>query len=212
MRPGAQHAATLYAKHLGRPVIVVGGGPSTPGQLASVLTRLDGDPVYIFANGHGFKLGLVPDYIVCKDDTHTQTKEKMEPLLRAHGPYPIVTRHPWGDFIMDKWPTQGNSGQLAIALGALIGGKPVIPVGIDCYQKDQGAYFHAPQDDNVSFGRRDAVWRSSMTRMMLRLEGALIRPVDGPMRHTFKRYDPTEALPDPVIPSVFGAYRLLTSS
>lgn len=201
---------SLYAKHLGRPVIVIGGGPSAPSQLAYVLARLRGDPVYIFANDHGFKLGLVPDYIVCKDEVHTETKERMEPRLRAHGNYPILARYPWADIVLTNWPTQGNSGQLAIAVAALVGGTPIIPVGIDCYQ--QGTYFHSPNEKNVSGGRRESLWRSSMTRMMLRLEGAVIRPPDGILALMFRKYDPTETFPEPKVPAIFDRYRLLTPS
>lgn len=201
---------SLYAKHLGRPVIVIGGGPSAPSQWAALPEYVREDAVLIFANAHGFKLGLKPDYIVCKDDVHTETKKPMEPQLRAYGDYPIVARHEWADIKLEKnWPIQGNSGQLAIGLAALVGGKPIIPIGIDCYQ--QGTYFHSPNEKNVSGGRRESLWRSSMTRLMLRLEGAAIRAPSGILALMFPRYDPTERFPAPVVPKIFDRYRLLTS-
>lgn len=199
---------SLYAKYTDRPIVVVGGGPSAPGQWAKLPDYVKADCVLIFANGHGFKLGLKPDYIVCKDDIHTETKQPMEPQLRAHGAYPILARFPWADIVLRDFPAQGNSGQLAIAVAALMGGKPIIPIGIDCYQA--GTYFHALQAPNVSGGRRESLWRSTMTRMMLRLEGALIRPPSGIMALMFRKYDPSEVLPEPVIPKTFDRYRLLT--
>jgi hypothetical protein len=205
IRPGGHHVAELYAAHLGRPIIVVGGGPSAPEQLARLNPQ---NSVLIFANGHGFKLGLKPDYIVCKDEIHTETKQPTEPQLRAHGDYPILTRHAWADYRMVQWPSQGNSGQLAIALGALMGGKPILPIGFDCYQ--EGMYFHQMEGKNVSQGRFEGMWRSSFTRIMLRLEGAVIRALGRPLTHTFKPYDPMEVLPEPMIPAIFDKYRLLT--
>ena len=199
---------TLYAKHIGRPIIVIGGGPSAPAQWMGLPDSTKEDAVLVFANGHGFKLGLKPDYIVCKDDVHTETNKPMEPQLRAHGNYPILARFEWADYVMVKWPTQGNSGQLAIAAAALMGGKPIIPIGFDCFQGD--TYFHSHNAKNVSHGRSDGVWRSSMTRMMLRLEGAVIRPPSGLLTFTFRTYNPSERLPAPVIPAVFDRYRLLT--
>lgn len=206
----AELAATLYGKYLGRPIVVVGGGPSVPSQWAALPDFVKVDAVLIFANAHGFHLGLKPDYIVCKDETHTETKQPMEPQLRAHGDYPIVARYAWADYRLDRWLVQGNSGQMAIALAAMMGGKPIIPIGIDCFQK--GVYFHAPEGKNVSQGRHDGVWRSSMTRLMRRLEGAVIRAPGPPLSLTFRRYDPNEVLPEPAIPTVFGNQRLLTSS
>jgi hypothetical protein len=201
----------LYAKHLGQPIIVVGGGPSAPSQLAAVLATLDGDPVYIFANDHGFKLGLTPDYIMCKDEHHSETKQRMEPILRAYGAYPIVARHEWADIVMRDWKTQGNGGQMGIGLAALMGGKPIIPVGFDCYQAE-GTYFHDKTTPNVSGGRKHGHWQGSMSRLRFRLEGAVIRAPAGFMRSVFYAYDPREELPEPVIPAVFEPYRLLTQS
>lgn len=210
MTTTGRHAAALYARHFGQPIIVIGGGPSAPGQWASLPAPWREAAVKVFANGHGFKLGLEPDFIVCKDDVHTETKQRMEPMLRAHGDYPIVAPHPWADYIMQGWPSQGNSGQLAIALAAMMGGWPVIPVGFDCYQN--GTYFHAPDAPNVSLGRLESAWRHGMTRLMRRLDGAVIRALDGVMARMFPRFDPAEVLPEPRIPAIFDKYGLLTLS
>ncbi len=105
--PVAQLAGALYRKFEGRPAIVVGGGPSAPAQYAEVISALH-NPVVISANGHAAKLGLKPDFVVCKDHRHTETKELMEPALRALGA-PLVSRHYWADYRLTGWPIQGNS-------------------------------------------------------------------------------------------------------
>lgn len=202
MYRNGKHVSELYGVHTGRPIIVVGGGPSLPDTLRS-LPRT-GNEVIVFANGHGFRVGLEPDYIVCKDHQHTATRALMEDGLREHGKYPILTPHYWADYRMGRWPTQGNSGQLAIAAAALMGGYPIIPIGIDCYQGP--TYFHEDDPLNVSRGRHDGAWQSTMTRMMLRLDGAVIRPAGGFLTKIFKRYDPREKLPLTRIPTVFDHY------
>lgn len=198
-------AKALHSKHLGQPIVVIGGGPSAPAAWASLPDYVKANAVVIFANGHGFKLGLKPDYIVCKDDVHSETKEKMEPQLRAHGPYPIISRFEWADYNMSGIPAQGNSGQLAIAIAALMGGAPIIPIGIDGYGTD-GTYFHDLAAVTCSNGRRESVWRSSMTRMSLRLEGAAIRSISGILTFMFPRFNPAERFETPVIPAVFRDY------
>ena len=194
----------LHRKAFGRPIVVFGGGPSAP----EWWTRLKHlDPLVIAANGHSAKLGVQPDYIVCKDDRHSETKEPMEPALRLIGA-PILSPHVWADYRMEKWPTQGNSGQLAIAVAAFMGGCPILPIGMDCYQN--GGYFHDLAARTVSHGRLESLWSSGITRLMRRLDGAVIRAVNRPLSATFRRYDPDEVLPEPKIPVVFD--RLLTST
>jgi hypothetical protein len=200
--PNGRLVADLYGLHLGRPIVVIGGGPSAPEQLATLRLK---NPVWIFANDHGFKLGLRPHYIFAKDHQHTETKESVEDKLRAHGRHLIVTQHYWGDYRAGNWPSQGNSGQLAIALGALLGGCPIVPIGIDCYQ--QGTYFHDANAPNVSLGKQSCIWQNAFTRMMLRLNGAVIRSPGGLTASMFSVYRPGEKLPEPKIPDIFELYR-----
>lgn len=200
MNPGVL-VSELYAKHIGRPILVVGGGPSAPAQAEKIVKRFS-DMIVISANGHAWKLGLRPDYTFCKDHIHTELKVPMEGMLRGLDS-PIVTMHYWADYRAAKWPIQGNSGQHAIALAALMGGKPIIPIGIDCFQGD--TYFHTPKSSNISLGRPEGYWKSRMERLAGRLEGAVVRTV-GPMLGPFPRFRPDEELPRPKVPHVFAAY------
>jgi hypothetical protein len=131
LNPGVL-VAELYGKHKGKPILVVGGGPSAPDEARALGSRID-NMVVISANTHAWHLGLRPDYTFCKDHVHTELKTPMEVLVRA-GNAPVVTGQYWGDYRCARWPIQGNSGQHAIALAALMGGAPIVPIGIDCFQ------------------------------------------------------------------------------
>lgn len=166
-------------------ILVVGGGMSVPTDLAA-LDALGLKPsVIVSANGHAVKAGLKPDYIVCKDDVHTETGEKMEELLRPIGA-PIVSPQSWADIRLRDWPIDGNSGIYAIAFAVLLGGHPVVPIGFDFYL--QGTYWHDPDAPNIS--RKSAASRDYLRRVV-KLErwtrGAAIRPLSGPLLKTFPR-------------------------
>lgn len=164
-------AHRLYGAHAGRPAIVIGGGPSAP-RLLEQLKPVHREMVVISANGHAWKLGLGAHYIVCKDNVHTETKQKMEELLRPLGA-PIIARHYWADYRLASWPIQGNSGQMALGVAAMMGCAPIFPVGFDCYVGP--TYFHAPDVDNVSRGITESMWRSRYQRLQAKLATADIR-------------------------------------
>jgi len=198
--PNGELAATLARSAWGRPVVVFGGGPSAPRQWERV-ARLN--PVVISANGHAARAGVEADYILCKDHRHSSTHKLMEDELRPLG-IPIIGPHWWADYRMVNFPSQGNSGQLAIAFGVLMGGRPVIPVGIDCYQ-GQMTYFHGQDEKNVSRGRHPGTWAHSMTRLAKRLEdGGVVRVLDGPLRSAFPSLG--EEIPEPRLPPAFALY------
>ena len=184
--PVSQLVGALYRKFEGRPALVVGGGPSAPAQYAEVISALH-NPVVVSANGHAAKLGLQPDFVVCKDHQHTETKELMEPALRAIGA-PLVSRHYWADYRLSGWPIQGNSGMMALGFAVMLGCRPVVPIGFDCYQN--GTYFHDLTAKNISIGLRESMWESRYQRFARRLEGASIRPLAGPLCKHYPRFNP----------------------
>lgn len=157
----------------------------------------------ISANAHAWKLGLRPDYVFCKDHVHTETGEMMEAVVRAGG-VPVVTQHYWADYRAAAWPIQGNSGMMALALAALMGAAPIIPVGFDCFQGQ--TYFHAPNRRNVSLGRPPGHWKSRFERLAGRLDGAAIRPISGPLLGVFRRFHPDETIAPPEIPKALRVY------
>lgn len=199
-----QLASALYCRHKHRPAIVVGGGPSAPQQL-EYLRKQGADYLVLSANGHAVKLGLQPDYIVCKDHKHTETKALMEPMLREIGA-PLLARHYWADYRLARWPIQGNSGMMALGAAALMGCAPIFPIGFDCYQG--ATYFHAPTERNVSLGLRDSQWRSRYQRLGAKLVTADIRLLgQSPLVAAFRRHDPQEAPRAWCMPPVLEVYR-----
>jgi len=185
-------------------VLVVGGGPSAPANLLEVSHLRN--PVIVSANGHAAKLGLAIDYIFCKDHTHTETKALMEDVLRPLGA-PIVGRHYWMDYRAPQWPVQGNSGMMAIALGVLLGGTPVVPIGFECYQN--GTYFHDPKATNVSLGRLEGHWRSRYQRLGMRLTGGAVRVLNNTLAAGFPRYRAAERFGKPVMPPSLRIYETM---
>jgi hypothetical protein len=199
----ARLGGRLYGRRMNQPAIVVGGGPSAPSQLLRVFKEYPREQCTIIsANGHAAKLHLPPDFIVCKDHVHTETKELMEPPLRAIGAT-IVARHYWADFRIPSWPIQGNSGMMALGLAALMGCAPIFPVGFDCYEGD--TYFHTPDAPNVSKGLRESHWRSRYQRLRAKLLTADIRLLErSPLSAGFPLH--TGAPGNGRIPPVFAHY------
>lgn len=201
--PVGKLASALYGAGRGRPAIVIGGGPSAPAQLERLRPLLD-TAVVISANAHAWKLGLGAHYIVCKDHQHTETKELMEPLLRTFRT-PIIGRHYWADYRLPRWPVQGNSGQMAIGVAALMACSPIFPVGFDCYLN--GTYFHDPNAKNVSRGIRESMWRSRYQRFGAKLVPADIRLLGpSPLSVAFPQHDGSPPR-NPRIPPVFDFYK-----
>lgn len=191
--------------------MVIGGGPSA-------LTDLDQVPgwqsmLQISANGHGFKVpGATPTYIFTKDNAECPPRPRkrdagpfplMEPQMRVFG-VPIISLQYWGDYRCLDWPFQGNSGQHALAVAALMGSTPVIGVGFDCFQGP--TYFHS-NADNVSKGKKIGYWQERYRRYAQRFRGGqYIRGVSGLLVEVFGRYNPAETFAGDGIPVVMRRY------
>lgn len=156
--------------------LVVGGGMHAPADLDSLGGTEFG--TVLSANAHAFRLPLKPDFIVCKDHLHTQTKRRMEPELRQH-PAPIISRHWWADYRIMEWPFQGNSGIMAIGVAAILGCSPIYTIGFDFYQ--EGTYWYDPTAKNVSSRTRVEQHLHKAKTMMEGLGNPEIRPVSGPL-------------------------------
>lgn len=188
MRPGVL-ASELYNRHSGVPALVVGGGPSAPLHLEALGKKRLERMIVVSANGHAWALRLRPDYIFCKDHIHTELNQPMELLLRAGG-VPIASSQYWADYRTAQWPIQGNSGMQAIAFAAMMGCAPIVPIGFDCFQGQ--TYFHGAQPRNVSLGRPPGYWKSRFDRLARKLDGAMVRPLEGPLAQSFPRFKPYE--------------------
>ncbi len=179
----------------GRPILVIGGGPS----VLRDLPNLKIEPACVIsANEHGFKQDRFKvDLVTNVDKRHCLLKEPMEKILRPLGA-PIVNRHSWADYRLSDWTMAGNTGMQAIALAALLGASQVIVTGIDMWQTGR-VYFY----DRGAKAPKAPKHRAPVSAMRRRVKdkvqplkafcaGAHIRPMSGPLVQWFKQYDPAE--------------------
>lgn len=203
MHSPARLVSELTWKHAGRPALVIGGGPSAPEAFERI--KNDRPWLLIAANAHAFRLGVRPDYVFCKDDESTETKEPMEPVVRRPG-IPVIGRHFWTDYRVAEWPITGNSGQMSIAVAALMGCAPIVPIGFDGYQPG-GTYWYDLKVKNVSAGRLPGHWMSRYKTLAAKLEGAVIRSMGDMTSGAWPRYEPGEITPHPGLPQILRKYR-----
>lgn len=128
--------------------------------------------------------------------------------MRKYG-VPIVSQQYWADYRCAEWPIQGNSGMMALALGAFMHGAPVIAVGMDCFQGP--TYFHDPAVRNVSNNRTVTYWYTRMQHLRMKLDrtSCPVRAVSGIMARAFERYDPKERV-EKHEPHIMMKYRTMT--
>lgn len=134
--PRYRTVRNLIHRHVDRPGIVIGGGPSAPAQIEKCPT----DAIVVSANDHGFKLRAC-DFIASLD--------RIEQRVRAHD-VPLVSRHLFADYRVLQ-PPQPNSGILGAWLLRLLGCSPIYLVGMDCY--DGQTYFHDPAAKSSGFAQ-----------------------------------------------------------
>lgn len=164
------------------PILVVGGGVNAP--LEFDLLKDREFACIISANSHGFRIpGCKPDFIVANDHRHSETRELMYPVLKAYG-VPIISREWWADYRLANWRVKGNSGMNAIAVAAILGGNPVIPIGFDCFQ--QGTHFWEPDAPNVNAGKPIGAFIPRLNKLRSQLEGVEVRPLRGPLVQHFR--------------------------
>lgn len=214
--------SALYNTNAGKPCVVIGGGPSVPDDLGKIPGWQN--MLQISANGHGFKVpGAFPTFIFTKDDAECPPRPRkrdagpfkpMEPQMRVHG-VPIISLQYWGDYRCPggppslAWPFQGNSGQHALAVAALMGSCPVIGVGFDCFQGP--TYFHG-NERNVSGGKKIGYWQVRYKRYAERFRSPTnIRGVSGVLAETFGYYTPTTLVADMGVPDVLRVYEGLNT-
>ena len=208
----------LFDKWAGKPILVIGGGPSVLKDLIDG-PELPNIACVISANAHGCRqTRFAVDLLVNVDTRHTHLKTPMEPLLRAYG-IPIVNRHLWADYLLPDWEFVANSGLTAIAVAIVLGGNPVIVTGVDLWASGR-EYFHdeavlrekCGESAEIRRNRRRLGAMGTQNRAAIRrlsglakfAGGANIRPISGPMTAVFPQFDPHET------PSIGGfcAYRL----
>lgn len=195
----------IFDDYAGRPILVIGGGPSVLRDLPAL--PADFAPACVIsANDHGTKQCRYPvTFLVNCDKVHCMLKVPMEEHLRVHC-IPIMNRFSWADVRLGDWPLVGNSGLAAIGVAAALGGDPVVVTGMDFWRTGR-LYFHGPRQEIAKAEQRAAAKRRIIrprapTRGNKLLEplarfakGANIRPMSGPMTEVFPQYRHGEVLP-----------------
>lgn len=163
----------------GRPVAILGGGPSLPEHL-EIIRRDYPDAVLIGINHHASKI-VDCDYIFF-NDKHTGPFVKDLPGLKI-GSFPE-----WCDIVRQTTPGSLSSCR-AVKIAREMGGKPILLAGMDC----GGSYFHGEyynkRGDNLKMHLQ---W-------WLGVDRTDVIPLGGPLVEYFKGLDnppkpPTERL------------------
>lgn len=201
----------LVMAHKGKRAIIIGGGPSAPEQLARIPNWQES--VIISANAHALKLEIQPHYVWCKDHIRCKPRkealrtprEYMEPDVRRLGA-PVMGPNYWADYRAIDWPlNNANSGMQALGAAALMGCRPIVPVGMDCFQGS--TYFHSPHEDNVSLRRPSSYWNRRLGLIRTALRGAVLRGMGGIPALVFGQYRPEETYSgEVVLPEVLRRY------
>lgn len=178
------------------PILVIGGGPSVPADLA----KLEVEPTAVIsANEHGLRQELYPaTHAVCLDVYHGRTRTFMGDLL---GSVPIITPNWFGDYRLAEYKGNMNTGLTAIYVALLMGARPAIVTGIDFYRwhdKAAATYFHDADADSNSLTKKGDNFVKQIDKMIERVGGlsAPIRPLSGPLLEHFRAYDPNELVPE----------------
>jgi hypothetical protein len=180
---------SLVHAHAGRAAVVMCGALSLPDELARA--ELPADAVYISAKEHGVMARGSADYVVAVDDAEREQRSF------ANGA-PIVSGHPWADYVMHISVPESNSGRMAAWFAWVIGCNPIVIVGADCYQA--GSYWH---DRNAQTTGRLYTVEHQLQRWARLKElcpGAKFRVTRGPLLRVFNLYLPQERIVSPLHP------------
>ena len=177
-----QLLSALVGKYSAQPILVIGGGPTAGDWIPKL--PLNYFACVISANQHGFLQDRFKvDYIVSVDRTFGNTRLQMEDYLR---PYmtPSINRWSWAGYRIPEWNFNGDSGLTAIAVAAILGGHPVVAIGMDRLAGDR-RYFWETQPEAGWHRRAPANLdniRVNVQRTVDFCRDTLVMTAEGPMR------------------------------
>lgn len=177
----------LVLAHAGRPVAILGAGPSLPEQFG----RLPAGCVLISVNHHACALARC-DYIVAIDSKPPEHRTRLE----ATG-VPIVGPLPWATYRVMDQPLLGFSSQHAVWAAWLMGGYPILLCGMDLYRS--GRYWDGAPAPAVG-PRRTVESQLRSWRRCFDAVPATVRSLGGPLAELVPPYDPAELFPSYVEP------------
>jgi hypothetical protein len=178
----------LVHAHVGKPAVVMGGGPSLP----AAIERSPEGAIFLSANEHGCRFfensspGQTTKNVVCLIVALDQIEHKV-----SRFGVPIVSRHMYADYRLVTPPAK-SSGVAAAYIARLMGCAPILLAGMDCY--DGATYFDDPKAPStgrtMDAGGHAMLWRE----MIGQYPGGQYRVIGGNARlqNLLGMYDPTE--------------------
>lgn len=180
----------------GKPILVICGGPSTAVNLKHI--PLDFPACVISANEHGFKQDRFKvDFIVNVDWNFASSRQTMRERLTPYG-VPIINRWSWATYRLPEWVFNGDSGLTAVMVGVLLGGHPVVPLGLDRYTGERRYFWQEGAEPNWSRRQMPNIdnIRVNTAQCVERSRSAQVRIFDSPMRAYWPVFNhPVEILP-----------------
>lgn len=183
MRP----ATDLRNAHAGRPVAVLGGGPSLPADL----DRLPADAVLIAVNHHAFMIGVAADYLVFMDNPY-HIPDLIE-AVRGYEGRRIAPIYSLTDYDLSTTPgylDAGCTAPLATWLACFMGGDPVLLCGMDLYRGEvrycHGGHMPLHPAHTYPLDKQLVPWRRVLERFP---PPNAIRAVSGPLVDIFGGFD-----------------------
>ncbi len=179
-----QSISVLKGRHAGRPIAIMGGGPS----LADDLKRIPRDAVKISVNQHALYI-TGADYVVTLDDP-TGDPVAIKMFNRVKGAL-IGKAEGHVDYLFDVRFWYGQSGHSAAWVGCYMGGDPVLLCGMDLYQGPK-MYCEEVEDPAGAIGLKNKPlknhvnnWRSAFSKCP---NAERIRAMSGPLVDVFGIY------------------------
>jgi hypothetical protein len=185
---------SLIGPHEGKPIVVICGGPS----VVEALERIPADypACVISANAHGYKQHKFHvDFCVHVDPTFGHTRQKFGEYLEQFGAT-TISRWSYADYRIPEYGFPGDSGMTALYVAALLGGHPIIPLGLDRMQGPK-RYFWETEPEKGWHQRRVAMSAqndATLQRTLQLCAGAQIRAA-GCLAQHFAPWSIDEQLP-----------------
>jgi hypothetical protein len=192
----------LYGKYEGKPILVIGGGPSALTDMARV--QWGYPKCVISANEHGYKqTRFKVDYSVSVDFTYNTGHILMRQHLAQFNAVNI-NRWTWADYRLPDWNYGGDSGLTAILVADMLGGWPVLAVGFDRFVGDRKYFWQPPPKDARSAYRGPRLHhdnqRVEMEKVKSKLQNSCVRPLSGPLTKVWPAWDGNVAGLPPYVP------------
>lgn len=192
--------SSLCGPYNGKPILVIGGGASALADLARI--PQDYPACVISANAHGYYQDRFKvDYVVSVDFTFASSRLPMQEYLARFGAVNI-NRWSWADYRIPEWSYGGDSGLSAIMVAAMLGGHPVIPVGMDRYTGPKRYFWEEDSDPSWAARRlgQNINARSNNDHCIRFCEDACIRVFSGPLRENWPHPTFNAATLPPFVP------------